>query len=273
VAIPVVAVDEDDSEETDPARVGWIIAFLLAGAGLIAAQFPYGRFGTVGASIVGALLATAAAFGARRPAYPIAAASLNALILLVAFLLPGWLGLESWRPSRANQEDRTVKVLSTEGLEKPKGDWVDIGQVWQFDDVRVKGSAAAGPVELTGPMGKVAWSKKAYLAVRVRVGNVGVAREIPFRGWDPAAVKLTDAGGAAVAPAKFESGWFPAEVSKAAALTPGKSADWLFLFELPAGPTEYLRLELPGAPAGVPDSPIRFQIPARQFGAKGRAGG
>ena len=41
---------------------------------------------------------------------------------------------------------------------------------------------------------------------------------------------------------------------------------------MPAGPTEYLRLELPGAPAGVPESPIRFQIPARQFGPLQPAG-
>jgi hypothetical protein len=260
---PVPVADDEETAGADPVRVATVIAFLLGGLGLVAAQLPYGRFGTVGACILGAFLGAAAAFGSRRPVYAIVAAALNGLTLLVALLLPGWLGLNSWRPSPTEKEDRTVHVVSIEGLEKPATDWLDISQTWQLDDVRAKASAAYGQVELAGPMGKNAWSKKAYIAVRVKIGNVGVAREIKFQGWDPAAVKLTDAAGTPIPPAKFESGWAPTEISKPASLTPGKSADWVMLFESPPNPTEYLRLELPGGPAGVTDSPIRFQIPAR----------
>jgi hypothetical protein len=267
VPAPVPVVEDEATEGPDPVRVATVIAFLLGGLGLVAAQLPYGRFGTVGACILGGFLGAAAAFGSRKPVYAIAAAALNGLTLLVALLLPGWLGLNSWRPSPAAKEDRAVHVLGTEGLEKPKSDWLDISQTWQLDDVRAKGSASYGQVELAGPMGKVAWSKKAYVAVRVKIGNVGVAREIRFAGWDPATVKLTDDAGTPIPPAKFEAAW-PTEISKPASLTPGKSADWVLLFEAPANPTEYLRLELPGAPAGVPDSPIRFQIPARPLGLR-----
>jgi hypothetical protein len=245
-----------------------VIAFLLGGLGLVAAQLPYGRFGTVGACLLGALLGAAAAFGARKPAYPIGAAALSGITLLVALFLPGWLGLSSWRPDRTAKEEHTVHVVSTEGFEKPAGDWLDISQTWQLDDVRAKAAAAYGQVELAGPMGKVASSKKAYVAIRVKIGNVGVAREIKFAGWDPAAVKLTDSAGTPIPPAKFEAGWAPTEVSKAASLTPGKSADWVMLFEAPPNPTEYLRLELPGGPTGVTDTPIRFQIPARALGLR-----
>jgi hypothetical protein len=147
---------------------------------------------------------------------------------------------------------------------------VDIGQSWQFDDVRAKGSATFGPIEVQGPKGKAGPSKKAYLAIRVKVGNVGVAREISFQGWDPATVKLTDASGVVIPPARFDAGWYPTEVSKPASLTPGRSADWLLLFDAPPNPTEFFRLELPGAPAGVPDTPIRFQIPARPLGLRQR---
>ena len=262
VSIPVVVDDEEETERSDPVRVAWIIALLLGGAGLIAAQVPYGRFVTVGATIVGALLASAAAFGARRPVYPLAAAGINALVLLVALLLPGWLGLDPWRPVRTDADKRTVQVLGPEGLEKPATEWVDISQPWQFDDVRVKASAAVGPIELIGPKAKGAWSKKQYLVVRLKVGNVGVAREIPFQGWDPQTIKLIDAAGTAVPLAKFDPGWAVADTSRPASLTPGKSADWLLVFDLP-GPTEYLRLELPGTAIGVPDTPIRFQMPVR----------
>jgi hypothetical protein len=264
---PQVA-DDEVTEAFDPVRVATVIAFLLGGLGLVAAQLPYGRFGTIGACILGGFLGTAAAFGSRRPAYAIGAAALNGLTLLVALLLPGWLGLNSWRPAPAAKDEHTVHVVGTEGLERPKSDWLDIAQTWQLDDVRAKGSASYGQVELAGPMGKVAWSRKAYVAVRVRIGNVGVAREIQFAGWDPATVKLTDAAGTPIPPAKFDAGWAPTEVSKPASLTPGKSADWVMLFEAPANPTEYLRLELPGGPGGVTDSPIRFQIPARPLGLR-----
>jgi hypothetical protein len=264
---PVVA-DDDEEAAADPARVAMVIAFLLAGAALIAAQFPYGRFGTVGASIVGGLLGAAAAFGARRPLYSGVAAGLNGLILLVAFLLPGWLGLESWRPAPATQDNRTVQVLNSEGLQKPKSEWIEVGQAWQVDDVRVVVTPNLGPLELLGPKGQPAWSKKNYIRIRVRVGNVGVARAIKFDGWDPVAVKLKDASGTAIPPAKFENGWLLTETSKPATLTPGKSADWLLFFEAPTNPTEYYRLELLGAPCGVQDSPIRFQIPARSLGLR-----
>jgi len=266
--VPQIANDDEESPGPDPVRVATVIAFLLAGLGLVAAQLPYGRFGTVGACILGAFLGTAAAFGSRKPAYPIGAAAINGLTLLVALMLPGWLGLNSWRPAPSAKEDRAVHVVGTEGLEKPASDWLDISQTWQLDDVRAKASAAYGPVELAGPMGKAAWSKKSYVAVRVKIGNVGVAREIKFAGWDPAAVKLTDAAGTPIPPAKFEAGWSPTEVSKPASLTPGRSADWVMLFEAPANPAEYLRLELPGGPAGVTDTPIRFQIPARPLGLR-----
>jgi hypothetical protein len=265
--LPVVA-DDDEEAAADPARVATVIAFLLAGAALIAAQFPYGRFGTVGAAVVGGLLAAAAAFGARRPVYPIVATSLNGLILLIAFLLPGWLGLDSWRPAPATKDTRIVQVLNAEGLQNPKSEWIEVGQAWQFDDVRVVATPSLGPVEMLGPKGQPAWSKKNYIRIRVRVGNVGVARAIKFDGWDPNAVKLKDASGTAVPPAKFDNGWLLTETSKPATLTPGKSADWLLFFEAPANPTEYYRIELPGAPCGVPDSPIRFQIPARSLSGR-----
>lgn len=265
---PPVTADEDETAGRDPIRVATVIAFLLGGLGLVAAQLPYGRFGTVGACVLGSLLGVAAAFGARKPAYPIGAAALSGLTLLVALFFPGWLGLSSWRPDRTAKEEHAVHVVSTEGFEKPAGDWLDISQTWQLDDVRAKGSASYGQVELAGPPGKAAWSKKAYVAVRVKIGNVGVAREIKFAGWDPAAVKLTDAAGTPIPPARFDAGWAPTEVSKPASLPPGKSADWVMLFEAPPNPTEYLRLELPGGPAGVTDTPIRFQIPARALGLR-----
>ena len=61
--------------------------------------------------------------------------------------------------------------------------------------------------------GERRWSRKNYLQVKVRIGNVGVARMIEFKGWDlksqggnPVA-RITDSSGRVLAPATFESGW------------------------------------------------------------------
>ncbi|HEX3147171.1 MAG TPA: hypothetical protein VHR66_03760 [Gemmataceae bacterium] len=267
--VPTPVVTDDESEARDPARVAMVIAFLLAGAGLLVAQLPYGRFGTLGACVVGGLLGASAWFGSQRPKYPAIATALNALVLLVACFLPGWLGIGSWRPEPPAKDMRTVQIVGADGFEKPKSDWLDIGQTWQFDDVRVRASAVVGPIEMIGPKGQAAWSKKSFFVVHIRVANVGVARAIDFHGWDgQTAGKLVDAAGTIISPAKFEAGWVPADHLKTASITPGHSADWILYFEMPTTPTEFFRIELPGAPCGVPENPVRFQIPARPLGIR-----
>jgi hypothetical protein len=268
VIAPTV-VEDDESAARDPARVAMVIAFLLAGVGLLVAQLPYGRFGTVGLCVIGVILAAMSWFGSERPKYPAIATILNGLVLLVAFLLPDWLGSKSWRPEPPAKDMRTVQIIGADGFEKPKSDWLDISQIWQFDDVRVHASAAVGPIELIGPKGQGAWSKKQYFVVHVKVSNVGVARAIDFRGWDvPPAPKLVDAEGTVIPLAKFDTGWLPADRLKTGQITPGHSLEWVLYFELPTSPTEYFRIELPGAPCGVPENPVRFQIPARPLGIR-----
>lgn len=273
VSIPIVA--EPEAAPTDPLRVATIVAFLLAGVGLLVVYLPYGRFGTVAACTVGALLAAACWLGARKPTYPAVATILNAAVLLVALVLPGWLGLDSWRPTGVPKEARTVLAFGPEGLSAPKDDWLPADRAWQLEDVRVRVSEVSlGQIELLGPTGQRKWSRKRYVQVRVRVSNVGVARLIEFRGWDPIppkgtdGPKLTDADGQALVSAAFDPGWQPViGRPDPVPLPPARGADQTFVFEAPAGQLGRLRLELPGTAFGL-DQPARFQIAPSQVNTR-----
>ena len=269
------AVAEPEAEPTDPVRVATVVAFVLAGVGLLVSHLPYGRFGTVAVCTIGALLAAACWLAARKPKYPAVATGLNAAVLLVALVLPGWLGLDSWRPVPVDRESQTVQAFGPDGLSAVQDEWIPADRAWQLEDVRVRVSEVSlGQIELVGPAGQRKWSRKRYLQVRVRVSNVGVARMIEFRGWDPnppkdtPGPKLTDADGKALTPATFDPGWKPAAGRPdPVPLLPARGADQTFVFEAPAGPPGRLRLELPGAAFGL-DQPAKFQIAPSQINTR-----
>jgi len=266
---PATWVPADTSE---PVRAPTLVALILGGLALIASQVPYGRVATVVAASLGLLLALACWAAARRRLLPASAAGLNAVILAVVALLPGWLGLGPWRSTAIPDDTQAVRAFGTDGLSAPAEEWIRVPQAWQLGDVRVKiASMWVGPVELTGPAGQKKWSKKQYLQLKVRVGNVGVAREIDFRGWDPNArpgesgPRLTDAAGRPRPAATVGPDWPAAVRPRPTRLTPARAAEQLLVFEPPSTATEFLRLELPGSAFGA-DQPVRFEIATSWMG-------
>ena len=269
-AEPIETPDSNDDEESgrsfDPIRVPTLLAFSLAGVALVASQIPYGRIGTVVLAAFGLIVAFIAWYGTRRPLLSASAFGLNALVLLVVSLLPTWLGIDSWRVTPMEKDRLTPQAFGSDGLQ-PTGEWIDVAQSWQFDDVRVRVVATVERIELTGPKGQTKWTKPAYVKVRVAVGNVGVARAFDVVGWDSKVpLRLTDAHGKEISQAAFEANWEPTLRRKHAKLTPSDSVEHDFVFEAPLQPGEFFRLELPGGPCGAPEQTIRFQIPTRPFG-------
>jgi hypothetical protein len=255
----------EDSKVSDPVRAPTLIAFTLAGVGLILSQLPYGRFGTVGLAAIGLAIAATSWVAAQRPLLPAAATILNLAVLVVAFLLPSWLGLGSWRPKPVDKDAHTVRAYGNQGIENVAGEWIPADKGWQLDDIKVMiRNTSLGPIELTGPKGEKRLTKKQYLQVRVRVGNGGVKRLIEFKGWETNIVRMSDHAGRVLQPATTETGWEGPVRVEPASLPPGRAADQVFVFEAPASQVEYLRLELPGSAFGA-NEPVRFQIVASQI--------
>src|SRR5262249_10555158 len=177
LAEPRISVPEfrlppiEESTVSDPVRVPTLIAFTLAGFGLIFSQLPYGRLGTVGLAAIGLVIAATCWVAAQKPLLPAAATILNFAVLGIAFLFPSWLGLSWWRPKPVDKDAHTVKAYGKEGVEKVTGEWIPADKGWQLDDAKVAiRNTSLGPIELTGPKGEKRWSKKQYLQIRMRVG-------------------------------------------------------------------------------------------------------
>jgi hypothetical protein len=233
-----------------------LVALGLFGTGVVASQFPYGRYVAVPVAGLGLLLAALSLLGLERRRWVgLAGAGLNALALLLVVALPGWLGLSThWTP--ATNPDAGPKPVTAVGREDGQpvaADWVDArAAVWEQGDVRI---AVTGVT--VGPRDPAARRPDLVLRIGLKLTNVGVARAIEFAGWP-----VTPQGGPTLTTAGGES--FPhrpaADRAEPATVRPGKSAEAVVAFAAPDKPTEDLRLELPAAAFGGTD-PVRFRIP------------
>ncbi len=256
--------------KVDEPTMPWsLTAIALAGIGLIATQFPYGRFVSLGCAGFGLLIACFAWLLAdrKRTATHVAPAVSGFVIFLVV-ALPSWLGFSSWKSLDLPDDTKMVKALSSDGSTPVPVEWVDIQKAsWLYDDIQVSAPLVAiHTLEVTGLKGQKSRTKEKYLQIRVLVKNVGVARKLEFQGWKPAVTpdaprpKVTDPQGNVLAIKVFEAPWEAGDRPQPAGLFPGKSAEQLFLFQPPAKSVEYLRFELPGVAFGEIES-VKLQIP------------
>ena len=252
--------------KVDEPTMPWsLTAIALAGIGLIATQFPYGRFVALGCASFGLLFGGIAWLLAdrKRTATHVAPAVSGFVILLVV-ALPSWLGFSSWKSLDLPDDTKMVKALSSDGSTPIPVEWVDIQKAsWLYDDIQVSAPLVAiNTLEVTGLKGQKSRTKEKHLQIRVLVKNVGVARKLEFVGWKPDAPrpKVTDPQGNVLAIKVFEAPWEAGDRPQPAGLFPGKSAEQLFLFQPPAKPVEYLRFELPGVAFGETES-VKLQIP------------
>jgi hypothetical protein len=265
LGLPTPAVGP--TKRQDPALVRMLLAFIFAGLSLALSQAPYGRITSVVLAVPGLFFGLSSLSSARKRLLPGLAAGLNAIILLVAMLLPSWLGLPSWWIKTVQDEPGTVKAVhhGTGGASSP-AEWVDASKdSWRLDDVLVSvRSLKIDSVQLTGAQGKKMQTKEPYLQIWLRVTNEGFTRKIDFRGWNPPegldAPRVTDSAGNTLPAKTFEGGWEPPGKTTGASLFPGKWTDSLLIFAAPTPTSGDLHLELPGSALGA-SQPVRLQIP------------
>jgi hypothetical protein len=265
IAISAVASEpEVDDSRGNPALAPALIAITLGSIGFGLSQLPYGR---ISASILGGLglivgLISLSVMEHKR-ILPAVATGINAIVLVLALLLPSWLGITSWRPVKEVDDSGTVRAVGlTDGVASP-ADWVDVSKsAWQRDDVRVSVTGVSiGQIELVGPKEKRRWTKEKFLQVRLKVENVGVSRAIDFRGWSagPQGPKLIPPTGESVGIKTWEDGWAAPAKPAAANLFPGRGTEQTLIFPYPATGSGPLRLELPAAAFGGTES-VRLQL-------------
>ena len=176
--------------KVDEPTMPWsLTAIALAGIGLIATQFPYGRFVALGCAGFGLLIGSIAWLLAdrRRTATHVAPA-VSGFVIFLVIALPSWLGFSSWKSLDLPDDSKTVKALSSDGSTPIPVEWVDIQKAsWLYDDIQVSAPLVAiNALEVTGLKGQKSRTKEKYLQIRVLVKNVGVARKLEFQGWKPA---------------------------------------------------------------------------------------
>jgi hypothetical protein len=265
VAIPALASEpEMDDSRGNPALAPALIAITLGSIGFGLSQLPYGR---ISAAVLGGLGLVVALISLsvmeHRRVLPAVATGVNAVVLLLALLLPGWLGITSWRPVKELDDSGMVRAVGlTDGVASP-ADWVDVSKsAWQRDDVRVSVTGSSvGQIELVGQKDKRRWTKEKFLQVRLKVENVGVARAIDFRGWSagPQGPRLIPATGEPVGIKTWEDGWAAHAKPAAATLFPGRGTEQTLIFPYPPTGSGPLRLELPAAAFGGTES-VRLQL-------------
>jgi hypothetical protein len=278
--------------KTEGVEVSFVLAMIamaFAGIGLVASQIPYGRYVAVGMTGLGLLIGLIAwATADRRWQLPVGGIVFNAVALVLATVLPGWLGLSAWRPPVAIVDDSTlIKVMPFDGgpARVAEDGWVDATQgAWQHGDLRVTLTAAwVAKINLVPAKDKPPGKEKPkppkdkMLQIGLRLANVGPARRLEYGSWNqtpPAGaspVRLWQFSSTAelspqtLLPATFEKGWDVEGRGVKSTLFPGMNGNDLLVFEAPSPQIEYLRLELPpwvfGNVADPAIETVRFQIP------------
>ncbi len=252
---------------TDLGMVAGLIGLILVGPTMLLSQVPYGRIVALVLALIGLLLGVASLSAERRAKLAGGlAAALNVGILLVVLVLPSWLNLGPWLPTRfvLEQPIGPQAIGNGTNTSAPAG-WVDASTAsWRYRDVIVTvRSAVVGPLELVGAKGAKRTTKQEYLRVTLRLTNEGTDQPLELEGWaagDAYDSRLLDAAGQALKPATIDRGWELASGNKATALFPGKAEEVVLLFEAPAQRSKYYRFTLPGDSIG-PEETIRFRVP------------
>jgi hypothetical protein len=264
---PVISVEAIEpaypsSRAIDLPLVFALTALVGIGVAIVTAQFPYGRFLSLGVCLIGVLLAGFSLFGLeRRRSLGWAGLGVHSVMLFLLTFAPGWLGAGDWLPAPEPVDQSTI-VFSAghDGGVPVPAEWVDASVAsWQQNDLRV--AVLGTRIAPLDPKAKTPDQRKIRgWFVTLQLSNIGVARgtDISPAGEKLTAIRLLSTSNKPVA-------WKKLEETVPVTIYPGKSIERTFVFEVPVERSEAWRLELPAETFANRD-PIRLRIPNTMIG-------
>jgi hypothetical protein len=287
---PTAPVPADDDAEESPfappprprqplSKLG-ALAFLCGSVALLLGQFPFLQFAILPVAGLGLLLGiigyvVAANSEERLILLPAIGAVVSGVVLLVAGLFPSWIGIDRRaRDVAAELKARRQVVVPMRGepTAPPQAvdaeGWIDASSgVLQQSDLRLSLLFAVVDFPQIKTEGKQKPGKERFLAIHLRIQNIGAARKIPYVSWtapvaggDKSEPILTDDQGKTYGRKAFGPDVEVLGQTRKAEVYPGRFVEDVVFFEAPATTADYLRLELPLAACGSPGK-CRFQIP------------
>ncbi len=251
-----------------------VLSFFLGALALLCASVPGARFLMIPLAGAGALMAGVgiAIPKARKAGLRLVAAgaALSLAMLLITCCWPTLLHLPTQTTDGRPSSDAQLvyhrsRPRNFQRLAPKESEWVNASQDGiQQAGVRVRlNGVAVMPVALQDSAGRRRRGERS-LVIRLRISNAEADRLVEYQGWSAATEKiprLEDDKGKSYALKRLDPDQAVGQV-RHAWLPMAKWVDDVLVFEAPAGPIEWLRLELPCTGVGLPGQ-FRLEIPRR----------
>jgi hypothetical protein len=211
-----------------------------------------------------------------RPLLPALGSALSLAAVLVAVVLPDWLGLRPlWgEPTPVVRGGPASLPLSGKEVFRRPAEGgtlrVDASQdALHYDDVRLRVRwVVVGPASFEPVLGKSP-PRERCLVIGLRITNAGITRNLHYSGWGSGSgveegPVLRDSQGKSYRVKTFPFGWVVKGRVLTASIPPGKSLDDVVVFEATPETVDSLSLELPGTPVGV-EGKLKLEIPKQMI--------
>jgi hypothetical protein len=208
---------------------------------------------------------------------PAAGLAVSLPAVIVAAFLPHWIGMSPlWNPTRPDNRgvEAVIDLSGRAGARREtKGEtlWVDASRdALLHGDVRIRvRSAVVGTVEFE-PVHDQKPPRERGLMIGLRITNAGIIRKLRYTSWgngsqtqDRPALR-DNQGKSYPEKAFFDPAWIVKGRATTATIPPGKFIDDVLVFEAPAEPVDYFRLELPASAVSAKGL-LHFEIPKQMI--------
>lgn len=248
-----------------------MIAVLLAGIGLLCANFPVVEYLTIPLGLSSLVLGIGSAFlpgsVSQRLAMPVLALLISGPTVLIALKAPDWFRETRQKPTEANPRDKYLWVRPGEKpyLPEKQEDSINASQfAVQRNDIRVAVAEVRYQKADYTLNKKKEQTKEPKIHILLRVLNSGYEKPFEFTKWKGygEGVKLYDPEGQELGEWSAPKGSLQ-KIVPTSTLFSGKTCEEWLLFDAPKVKFENLTLELPGQAFGAEEGKVLMLLPAK----------